>query len=244
MRRARFASRRKRWERYWSEQIYTTHKAAGIMGAVFLPADAAHAVLRRLPRANFFLEEMKQGNIQRECREEVCSYEEAREAFENDEKTRRFWEEYQRESSPKPGGLESIAGGVSSLYLILPLLLVLLLIAAVSVTAWRCHSRKRSQRSPAIGRPQRDPTLAVVSMDQWGRDYRPDLSPHSEISAPGSPTYPGPDLTPGRGSIGDLPPSYEEAVGHMDVHIETEAPPQYEDIMNNSASNIMIGHAK
>ncbi|XP_076860462.1 transmembrane gamma-carboxyglutamic acid protein 1 isoform X2 [Brachyhypopomus gauderio] len=214
------------------------------MGAVFLPADAAHAVLRRLPRANFFLEEMKQGNIQRECREEVCSYEEAREAFENDEKTRRFWEEYQRESSPKPGGLESIAGGVSSLYLILPLLLVLLLIAAVSVTAWRCHSRKRSQRSPAIGRPQRDPTLAVVSMDQWGRDYRPDLSPHSEISAPGSPTYPGPDLTPGRGSIGDLPPSYEEAVGHMDVHIETEAPPQYEDIMNNSASNIMIGHAK
>lgn len=30
---------------------------------------------------------MKQGNIQRECREEVCTYEEAREAFENDEKT-------------------------------------------------------------------------------------------------------------------------------------------------------------
>lgn len=54
---------------------------------VFLPADAAHSVLRRLRRANFFLEEMKQGNIQRECREEVCTYEEAREAFENDEKT-------------------------------------------------------------------------------------------------------------------------------------------------------------
>lgn len=54
---------------------------------VFLPADAAHSVLRRFPRANFFLEEMKQGNIQRECREEICNYEEAREAFENDEKT-------------------------------------------------------------------------------------------------------------------------------------------------------------
>lgn len=54
---------------------------------MFLPADAAHSVLRRLRRANFFLEEMKQGNIQRECREEVCTYEEAREAFENDEKT-------------------------------------------------------------------------------------------------------------------------------------------------------------
>lgn len=55
--------------------------------SVFLPADAAHSVLRRLRRANFLLEEMKQGNIQRECREEVCTYEEAREAFENDEKT-------------------------------------------------------------------------------------------------------------------------------------------------------------
>lgn len=54
---------------------------------MFLPADAAHSVLRRLRRANFLLEEMKQGNIQRECREEICTYEEAREAFENDEKT-------------------------------------------------------------------------------------------------------------------------------------------------------------
>lgn len=58
-----------------------------VLPLVFLPADAAHSVLRRLRRANFFLEEMKQGNIQRECREEVCTYEEAREAFENDEKT-------------------------------------------------------------------------------------------------------------------------------------------------------------
>ncbi|XP_017580948.1 transmembrane gamma-carboxyglutamic acid protein 1 [Pygocentrus nattereri] len=214
------------------------------MGAVFLPADTAHAVLRRLPRANFFLEEMKQGNIQRECREEVCNYEEAREAFENDEKTRRFWEEYQRESSPKPGGLDSIAGGVNSIYLILPLLLVVLLIAAISITVWRCHSRKRSQRSPAIGRPQRDPALAVVAMDRWGRDYQPDLSPHSEISAHSSPAYPGADITPGRGSGGDLPPSYEEAVGHMDVCIEEEAPPQYDDIINNPASSVVIGQGK
>ena len=59
--------------------------------SVFLPADAAHSVLRRLRRANSMLEEMKQGNIQRECREEICNYEEAREAFENDEKTVRIW---------------------------------------------------------------------------------------------------------------------------------------------------------
>ncbi|TRY95204.1 hypothetical protein DNTS_010015, partial [Danionella cerebrum] len=214
-------------------------KAAGIMGD-----DAAHSVLRRLPRANFLLEEMKQGNIQRECREEICSYEEAREAFENDEKTRRFWEEYQRESSPRPGGLESIAGGVHSLYLILPLLLVLLLIAAVSITVWRCHSRKRSQQSPAIGRPQRDTTLSVVSMDHWGRDYNHDISPNSEISAHSSPAYPGTDLTPGRGNRGDPPPSYEEAVGHTDVQIEAEPPPQYEDIISNHGNTVVISQGK
>ncbi len=156
----------------------------------------------------------------------------------------RFWEEYQRESSPRPGGLESIAGGVHSLYLILPLLLVLLLIAAVSITVWRCHSRKRSQQSPAIGRPQRDTTLSVVSMDQWGRDYHPDISPHSEISAHSSPAYPGADLTPGRGSRGDPPPSYEEAVGHTDIQIEAEPPPQYEDIISNHGNTVMISRGK
>lgn len=62
------------------------------LSPVFLAADAAHSVLRRLRRANSFLEEMKQGNIQRECREEICTYEEAREAFENDEKTVRTWQ--------------------------------------------------------------------------------------------------------------------------------------------------------
>ncbi|KAM6962813.1 transmembrane gamma-carboxyglutamic acid protein 1 [Aplochiton taeniatus] len=211
------------------------------MGSVFLPADSAHSVLRRLRRANFLLEEMKPGNIQRECREEICTYEEAREAFENDEKTRRFWEEYVRESSPS-GGLESMAGGVQSLYLILPLLLVLLLIIAITLTVWRCHSRKRSERSPAMGRSHRNPGLSVVSMDQWGRDYH--HTDHSELSPHSSPAYPGSELMSGRGSAGDPPPSYDEAVGHADVHIDTEPPPQYEDIVNTGATGIAIGHGK
>lgn len=54
---------------------------------VFLSEERANSILKRFPRANGFLEEIKQGNIERECKEELCSYEEAREAFENDEKT-------------------------------------------------------------------------------------------------------------------------------------------------------------
>lgn len=54
---------------------------------VFLTGEKANSVLKRYPRANGFFEEIRQGNIERECKEEVCTFEEAREAFENDEKT-------------------------------------------------------------------------------------------------------------------------------------------------------------
>ncbi|KAA8589590.1 hypothetical protein FQN60_012955 [Etheostoma spectabile] len=227
--------------------------AAKVSTGVFLPADAAHSVLHRLRRANFLLEEMKQGNIQRECREEICTYEEAREAFENDEKTemmiisrknsrvhareggvfRRFWDEYVRESSPS-GGLETVVGGVHSLYLIVPLLVVVLIVVAVAITVWRYHSRKRSQRSPSLGHSHNDHVLSVVSMDHWGRD--------SELSVHSSPAYPGSELISGRGSAGEPPPSYEEAVGHADVQIETEPPPQYEDIVNTSSTSVSGAH--
>ncbi|XP_077439449.1 transmembrane gamma-carboxyglutamic acid protein 1 [Vanacampus margaritifer] len=202
------------------------------MGSVFLPAEAAHSVLRRLPRANFLLEEMKQGNIQRECREEICTYEEAREAFENDEKTRRFWEEYVRESSPS-GGLESVVGGVHSLYLIVPLLTVVFIVVAVAVVVFCCHSRKRSQRSPGLGHSHHDHVLSVVSTDHWGRDYL--HADQSELSVHSSPAgYAGSESASGRASAADRPPSYEEAVGRADVRVETEPPPQYEDIINTS----------
>lgn len=55
---------------------------------MFVGKDDASAVLRRWRRANSgFLEEMKQGNLERECIEEICDYEEAREVFEDDDKT-------------------------------------------------------------------------------------------------------------------------------------------------------------
>nr|XP_019602161.1 PREDICTED: coagulation factor X [Rhinolophus sinicus] len=73
-------------------------------GSVFINRERANTVLERFRRANSFLEEMKKGNLERECLEETCSYEEAREVFENIEKTNEFWNKYkdgdQCESSP------------------------------------------------------------------------------------------------------------------------------------------------
>ncbi|KAJ8253069.1 hypothetical protein GJAV_G00208770 [Gymnothorax javanicus] len=200
------------------------------MGTVFLPSQAAHSLLKRLRRANSLLEEIKQGNIQRECREESCSYEEAREAFENDEKTRRFWEEYVREKSQGgPGGMGSGAGQFPSLYLILPLVAGLLLLGVVMVAVWRCHSYKLFQRSPAFGHAGHDPDPAFVSIEGRGRRY------HSDSGA--SPDLSPAHLMPGRAS-GDPPPSYEEAVGH------TEPPPLYEEIVNTTSTQVITGHAK
>ncbi|XP_043926435.1 coagulation factor IX-like [Protopterus annectens] len=67
---------------------------------VFLGKQDASSVLRvRKTRANTFLEETKPGNLERECIEEVCSFEEAREVFGAREKTLEFWYQY-RDFSP------------------------------------------------------------------------------------------------------------------------------------------------
>lgn len=62
--------------------------------SVFLTQEEAHGVLRRHRRANSFLEELRSGSLERECGEEQCSFEEAREIFQNAERT----------VSPPPGG--------------------------------------------------------------------------------------------------------------------------------------------
>ncbi|XP_066516063.1 coagulation factor X [Hoplias malabaricus] len=61
---------------------------------VFLQNKDASQVFTRNRRANSFLEELKKGDMERECVEERCSYEEAREIFENKEKTDAFWNVY------------------------------------------------------------------------------------------------------------------------------------------------------
>uniref|UniRef100_A0AC11C4W1 Coagulation factor IX n=1 Tax=Ovis aries TaxID=9940 RepID=A0AC11C4W1_SHEEP len=62
---------------------------------VFLDRENATKILHRPKRYNSGkLEEFVRGNLERECREEKCSFEEAREVFENTEKTTEFWKQY------------------------------------------------------------------------------------------------------------------------------------------------------
>ncbi|XP_058485378.1 vitamin K-dependent protein S [Solea solea] len=60
----------------------------------FLSHSSASQFLSRHRRANSMFEESKEGNMERECIEELCNREEAREIFENDPETEYFYPKY------------------------------------------------------------------------------------------------------------------------------------------------------
>ncbi|NXA54415.1 PROZ protein, partial [Nothocercus julius] len=63
--------------------------------SVFISGDDANKVIKRHRRANsLLLEEVLQGSLERECLEERCTHEEAREVFENDDMLKMFWDAY------------------------------------------------------------------------------------------------------------------------------------------------------
>lgn len=72
--------------------------------SVFYNQEEAHQVLKIKKRANSLLEELKSGSLERECMEELCNFEEAREIFGTKEATLKFWTKYfdgdQCESNP------------------------------------------------------------------------------------------------------------------------------------------------
>ncbi|XP_070813793.1 coagulation factor VII [Chaetodon trifascialis] len=66
----------------------------GFPGGVFVSRPEASVFLHRSRRANYLLEELKRGNLERECLEEKCSYEEAKEIFALPQQLEAFWRMY------------------------------------------------------------------------------------------------------------------------------------------------------
>ncbi|KAK9402243.1 vitamin K-dependent protein S [Crotalus adamanteus] len=75
--------------------LFITATAISLSEArTFLSQNHASEFLVRKRRANSFMEESKKGNMERECIEEYCNREEAREIFENNPETDYFYPRY------------------------------------------------------------------------------------------------------------------------------------------------------
>ncbi|KAK7925314.1 hypothetical protein WMY93_007624 [Mugilogobius chulae] len=227
------------------------------MAAAFLGDRDAHSVLKRFPRANAFLEELRQGNLERECVEESCSFEEANEVFENKEKTMEFW---------KTRSLYTVSSGERSeradtVYMVIPLLGVALLVIIGLFLLWRCQLQKATRRRPAYphnrylssGRSSRSLPRILVHRDHLHEAESALRSSHGGGNGSSSSVVTA--QTAGnsnshRTSFGQAsrlyvqdasvsvssrlsgatpPPSYEEVTGHVESSGDENSAPSYND---------------
>ncbi|CAK7299725.1 transmembrane gamma-carboxyglutamic acid protein 2 isoform X1 [Vulpes vulpes] len=159
---------------------------------VFLDSPEAQSFLgsrSRIPRANHWdLELLTPGNLERECREERCSWEEAREYFEDNTLTERFWESYIYNGKGGRGRVDvaGLAVGLTSG--------ILLIVLASLGAFWYLHCRRGGGQQPC---PQEAELINP-------------LSPLGDL-APPTPLPPPPPPPPGL-------PTYEQALAASGVH--------------------------
>nr|XP_015796829.2 transmembrane gamma-carboxyglutamic acid protein 4 [Nothobranchius furzeri] len=157
---------------------------------------------RHLLFNRFDFEMFTPGNLERECYEEVCNYEEAREVFENIPQTDQFWKKYTQDHSNNPSRIDVTA-------LLVGLISSLVAVGIVSILIWYyCSSRlkgnlSRSGSRQSQARPRRsNASLIMRRLDDVTRD-------------------PDPPHPPGEGDPLGLP-SYEQAISGNGPH---DAPP-------------------
>ncbi|XP_071317591.1 transmembrane gamma-carboxyglutamic acid protein 3 [Trachinotus anak] len=220
------------------------------MAAAFLDGKDAHSVLKRFPRANGYLEELRQGNIERECGEESCSFEEANEVFENKERTMEFWKT--RSAYTVTSNSEGRSERADTVYMVVPLLGVALLIIIGLFLLWRCQLQKATRRRPpytqnrylANNRSTRSLPRILVYREAVSHTESSQLesNSHSTVLVSGAERGGGSQLNfhqqnthalyiqdsslsvASRLSGATPPPSYEEVTGHLESGDETSAP--------------------
>ncbi|MBN3288438.1 TMG4 protein, partial [Polyodon spathula] len=153
---------------------------------VFISEDEASKFLgRHLLLNHFDFEIFTPGNLERECYEEVCNYEEAREVFENVALTNVFWQEYTANGYAKPDDQQSqkidvvalltglVAAGVS-----------LVFIGLLSWYFCRKRCKGHSGSGSSVIRVRRSNASLVARLEEVS------LTPvHPAAEGPGLPSY-------------------------------------------------------
>ncbi|XP_035274093.1 transmembrane gamma-carboxyglutamic acid protein 4-like [Anguilla anguilla] len=153
-------------------------------GEVFVEEEAANKFLgRHLLFNRFDFEIFTPGNLERECIEEVCNYEEAREVFENIPQTDAFWKQYTEDHKSRPSRVDVTA-------LLIGLLAAAISIVVIALLTWfvcqRKYKKNRTRRAPArrgSSAPlSRVPETTEIPMQTIDR-------PTEHVPEPGLPTY-------------------------------------------------------
>lgn len=168
--------------------------------SVFLGDESAHNFLgRRLLYNNWDLEVLTPDNLERECNEEICSYEEARECFENDQLTKQFWDKYPHNgkggdsASVKNIDVAALVAGLTGAILVL----IMIAVVAMYCMKYRAKQRQRS-RAPASLVGVVPPTAEGVPLT-----VLPGMGP----DAPGLPSYE--EALEASGTYDAPPPPYQ-----------------------------------
>ncbi|XP_005749715.1 transmembrane gamma-carboxyglutamic acid protein 2 isoform X2 [Pundamilia nyererei] len=134
--------------------------------------EAASFLSRSLLYNSWDFELVVPGDVERECMEEICNYEEAREIFEDTAKTEKFWKTYTNQGSANRLDVSGLVAGI---------LAVLVSAVIATVLGVYCYKAKKkgARRS---GRPP-----VQIAVD--GHTSAPETVPLGGITAPGLPSY-------------------------------------------------------
>ncbi|XP_037553393.1 transmembrane gamma-carboxyglutamic acid protein 4 [Nematolebias whitei] len=158
---------------------------------VFVDEGDANSFLgRHLLFNRFDFEMFTPGNLERECYEEVCNYEEAREVFENIPQTDDFWKKYTEDHANGSSRVDVTA-------LLVGIISAVVAVLIIAIMIWYfCQGKYKSNfsRGSSIqGRPRRsNASLIMQRLEEVSRQpVLPSASPPplEEVPPPGLPSY-------------------------------------------------------
>ncbi|CAL1603969.1 unnamed protein product [Knipowitschia caucasica] len=155
---------------------------------VFVDEEGAKSYLsRRLLLNRFDFEIFVPGNLERECFEEICNYEEAREVFENNDQTDIFWKTYTEDKGQRPNRVD-----VTSLLIGLIAAAVVLVLGAL-LTWYYCQGKYKdmSRASSIRVRTRRSNASVVIQrLEEVSlQPVNPQMDRFHGTNAPGLPSY-------------------------------------------------------
>ncbi|XP_064570426.1 transmembrane gamma-carboxyglutamic acid protein 4 isoform X1 [Zonotrichia leucophrys gambelii] len=178
--------------------------------SVFTSAREANLFIgRHLLNNRFDFEAFTADNLERECNEELCNYEEAREIFEDPDKTMVFWRDYSTKGPNIKLGDEALQKiNVTGLLISLVAAGVLLVIIAL-IVFYCCKSRCKSRQPPGymgyvrsrrrnsanIFRRHEEFSLSPLPGDPELPTYEQAVASDGQHAVP-PPPYPGPPRHP------------------------------------------------